>query len=88
MYHLSDEVPPIGNLGRVTASETDTSGFHVVSETIKVSEVIGRSIVISSFGGERIMCGVIARSSGLFQNPKKICTCDGITIWDEARRQK
>ena len=53
VYHLSDEVPPIGNLGRVTASETDTSGFHVVSETIKVSEVIGRSIVISSFGGER-----------------------------------
>lgn len=53
MYYLSDEVPPIGNLGRVMASETDTSELHVVSENIKVSEVIGRSIVISSIGGER-----------------------------------
>lgn len=31
----------------------------------------------------RIACGVIARSPGLFQNEKKICACDGVTIWDE-----
>ena len=28
-------------------------------------------------------CGIIARSAGLFQNPKKVCACDGVTIWDE-----
>ena len=28
-------------------------------------------------------CGIIARSSGLFQNEKKICACDGNTLWDE-----
>lgn len=31
----------------------------------------------------RLTCGIIARSSGLFQNTKKICACDGLTIWDE-----
>jgi copper chaperone for superoxide dismutase len=31
----------------------------------------------------RVACGIIARSSGLFQNDKKICACDGIVLWDE-----
>lgn len=33
--------------------------------------------------GERLACGIIARSAGIFQNFKKICACDGVTIWDE-----
>lgn len=36
----------------------------------------------------RLMCGIIARSAGLFQNTKKVCTCDGVTIWDEAASQQ
>lgn len=31
----------------------------------------------------RLACGIIARSSTLFQNTKKICACDGLTLWDE-----
>lgn len=32
----------------------------------------------------RLSCGIIARSAGLFQNSeKKICSCDGVTIWNE-----
>lgn len=38
---------------------------------------------ISGNSGKIIVCGVIARSSGLFQNPKKICLCSGATIWEE-----
>ena len=34
------------------------------------------------------MCGIIARSAGLFQNPKKVCTCDGVTVWDEAQKAR
>ena len=30
-----------------------------------------------------LACGVVARSAGLFQNPKHICQCDGRTIWSE-----
>ena len=38
----------------------------------------------------RLTCGIIARSAGLFQNSKKVCTCDGVTIWEEeaARRRE
>ena len=31
----------------------------------------------------RIAWGIIARSSGLFENTKRICACDGVSIWDE-----
>nr|XP_020669045.1 copper chaperone for superoxide dismutase [Pogona vitticeps] len=41
-----------------------------------LSKVTGNS-------GERVACGIIARSAGLFENPKKICTCDGVTLWEE-----
>lgn len=34
----------------------------------------------------RIACGIIARSAGLFQNPKQICACDGVTLWEERDR--
>nr|XP_060614366.1 copper chaperone for superoxide dismutase [Anolis sagrei ordinatus] len=44
-----------------------------------LSKVTGNS-------GDRVACGIIARSSGLFQNPKKICTCDGVTLWEERER--
>ncbi|XP_071774159.2 copper chaperone for superoxide dismutase [Centroberyx gerrardi] len=36
--------------------------------------------------GDRLACGIIARSAGLFQNPKQICACDGITLWEERDR--
>ncbi|XP_043268344.1 copper chaperone for superoxide dismutase isoform X2 [Venturia canescens] len=38
---------------------------------------------INGNSGDRIACGIIARSSGVFQNTKKICACDGLTLWDE-----
>ncbi|KAJ8007922.1 hypothetical protein DPEC_G00099210 [Dallia pectoralis] len=36
--------------------------------------------------GERLACGIIARSAGLFQNAKQICACDGVTLWEERDR--
>ncbi|KOC67190.1 Copper chaperone for superoxide dismutase [Habropoda laboriosa] len=38
---------------------------------------------IDGNSGNRLACGIIARSSSLFQNTKKICACDGLTLWDE-----
>ncbi|KAJ8336648.1 hypothetical protein SKAU_G00378680 [Synaphobranchus kaupii] len=40
----------------------------------------------SGNSGERLACGIIARSASLFQNAKKICACDGVTIWEERDR--
>ncbi|CAH2083714.1 unnamed protein product [Euphydryas editha] len=36
--------------------------------------------------GTSIACGIIARSAGIFQNPKRICACDGVVVWDEKDR--
>uniref|UniRef100_A0A8C5N405 Superoxide dismutase [Cu-Zn] n=1 Tax=Leptobrachium leishanense TaxID=445787 RepID=A0A8C5N405_9ANUR len=38
---------------------------------------------ITGNSGRRLACGIIARSAGLFENAKKICACDGVTIWEE-----
>ncbi|XP_061414822.1 copper chaperone for superoxide dismutase [Lethenteron reissneri] len=48
--------------------------------THPLSKVTGNS-------GPGLACGIIARSAGLFENSKKkICTCDGVTLWDERDR--
>ncbi|GAV05885.1 hypothetical protein RvY_15948-1 [Ramazzottius varieornatus] len=33
--------------------------------------------------GPKIACGIIARSAGIMQNEKRICTCSGETLWEE-----
>lgn len=39
--------------------------------------------LIDGNSGRRLACGIIARSAGILQNFKRICACDGVTIWDE-----
>ncbi|KAG0051560.1 hypothetical protein BGZ83_003569 [Gryganskiella cystojenkinii] len=36
--------------------------------------------------GRGIICGIVARSAGVFENAKKVCLCDGTTIWEEESR--
>ena len=36
--------------------------------------------------GPGLACGVIARAAAVGQNEKKICACDGVTIWDERNK--
>lgn len=38
---------------------------------------------IDGNSGAKLAYGIIARSAGIFQNFKRICACDGVTIWDE-----
>lgn len=35
--------------------------------------------------GQGVICGIVARSAGVFENTKKICDCSGNTLWEEAR---
>lgn len=35
--------------------------------------------------GPGILCGIVARSAGAFENMKKVCACSGKTLWEEAR---
>lgn len=39
--------------------------------------------LINLFLFYRIACGIIARSAGIMENFKKLCACDGVTLWDE-----
>lgn len=89
-----------GDLGNILAAASGRASFRMENDRLKVSDIIGRSLVIDSGeddlgrgnhplskvtgnSGERVACGIIARSAGLFENPKKVCTCDGVTLWDE-----
>uniref|UniRef100_A0A3Q3WHP2 Superoxide dismutase copper chaperone n=1 Tax=Mola mola TaxID=94237 RepID=A0A3Q3WHP2_MOLML len=72
------------------------------SQIKQVWDVIGRSLVVDAGEDDlgrgvhplskqtgnsgELACGIIARSAGLFQNPKQICACDGVTMWDERER--
>lgn len=89
-----------GDLGNINADSDGRAKFRFVDKVISVSEIIGRSIVVTERAddlgcgnnehslldgnsGQRLACGIIARSAGILQNFKKICACDGVTIWDE-----
>lgn len=83
-----------GNLGEIEAKSDGRAEFRLEDNVINLSDVIGRALVITESVkdsvpiGRRIVCGIIARSSGLFQNPKTICACDGVNIWDERKSPK
>ncbi|KAG5878999.1 hypothetical protein JTB14_017409 [Gonioctena quinquepunctata] len=82
-----------GDLGTVNADYAKRAVFHLENTLVKVSDIIGRSFVVTDESGDRqnwkkLGCGIIARSAGLFENPKSICACDGTTIWDEVSKAR
>ncbi|GBO19957.1 Copper chaperone for superoxide dismutase [Araneus ventricosus] len=46
------------------------------------------SSTIDGNSGKCLAAAIIARSAGLFENPKRICQCDGVTVWDETSQPK
>ncbi|KAL3878440.1 hypothetical protein ACJMK2_030790 [Sinanodonta woodiana] len=87
---------PAGELGDIIATETGRTEFRIETGQVKVWDIIGRSMLVHSLdtsqvhrntpNDNRLVCGIIARSAGIFQNTKKICSCDGVTIWDERNK--
>ncbi|GAB1604456.1 copper chaperone for superoxide dismutase-like [Argonauta hians] len=86
----SDESFP-GDLNVIKASESGRADFRILKDNLDVSSIIGRSMVVHKGSNipveinstERVACGVIARSAGLFENVKQFCACDGVNIWNE-----
>jgi len=67
-------------------------GSVFVDKPLEIWEVIGRSIVIakaSESGGNDpdTLVGVIARSAGVWDNEKTVCSCTGKTVWEERKEQ-
>lgn len=50
---------------------------------LNLYDLIGRSLVVQN--SSTSFCGVIARSAGAWENAKKVCSCTGKTVWDEAK---
>uniref|UniRef100_A0A1D1XRE1 Superoxide dismutase copper chaperone n=1 Tax=Anthurium amnicola TaxID=1678845 RepID=A0A1D1XRE1_9ARAE len=78
---------PLGDLGTLEANENGEAHFSGPKEMLRVADLIGRSIVL--YGTEDksdtgIAAAVIARSAGVGENYKKLCTCDGVTIWESS----
>ncbi|VDI51963.1 copper chaperone for superoxide dismutase [Mytilus galloprovincialis] len=76
---------PVGEIGEIT-STAGRAEFRVTNNNFKVWDIIGRSCVLhdqAQLTDNRLLCGIVARSAGLFQNTKRICACDGVPVWDE-----
>ncbi|KAF8380360.1 hypothetical protein HHK36_027845 [Tetracentron sinense] len=78
---------PLGDLGTLDAHENGEAFFSGIKQMLRVPDLIGRSIVVYETGDKSdpgITAAVIARSAGVGENYKKICTCDGTTIWESS----
>ncbi|GMQ05171.1 hypothetical protein CsSME_00050303 [Camellia sinensis var. sinensis] len=78
-------VQPLGDLGTLDVDEKGEAFYSDIKEKLRVADLIGRSIVV--YGTEDksdpgLTAAVIARSAGVGENYKKLCTCDGTTIWE------
>lgn len=96
MLRAKDEGKPQSAKGLFGTVEVNKSGIASVflDKPIQIWEMIGRSIVVSrqqdgKFDKEDpdTLVGVIARSAGVWDNDKTVCSCSGKTVWEERTEQ-
>ncbi|KAI0402949.1 heavy-metal-associated domain-containing protein [Xylaria palmicola] len=88
----SGTTQPRGILGSVEV-DRDGRGAAFLDHPFQVWEVIGHAMTLSSQDGaqgelkndENTVVGVIARSAGMWDNDKTVCSCTGKTLWDERK---
>ncbi|KAF8702525.1 hypothetical protein HU200_032906 [Digitaria exilis] len=83
--YVSDKA--VGDLGTLEAGENGEAHFSGSKEKLRVVDLIGRSIALYATEDRSdpgIAAAVIARSAGVGENYKKLCTCDGVTIWESS----
>lgn len=83
---------PRGVLGTVRVGK-DGIGSVFLDQPIQIWELIGRAVVVSKQqsgeaplkNDENTLVGVIARSAGVWDNDKTVCSCSGKTLWEERK---
>ncbi|CAG8012199.1 unnamed protein product [Penicillium olsonii] len=82
-----------GIFGQVNVDEKGR-GSVFMDQPVAIWELIGRSMVLSkSIEGpfqrqdENTLVGVIARSAGVWDNDKMVCSCSGKNVWQERQEQ-
>lgn len=92
---LGSETPkePRGVFGTVDVDEKGR-GNVFMDRPVAIWEMIGRSMVLSEskegpFKREdpNTLVGVIARSAGVWDNDKMVCSCSGKNVWQERQEQ-
>lgn len=86
--------PARGVFGTIEVGKSGL-GSVFLDKPIQIWELIGRSIVVSrEREQERLrsedpdtLVGVIARSAGVWDNEKTVCSCSGKTVWEERKEQ-
>jgi copper chaperone for superoxide dismutase len=72
----------------------DGMGSVFIDKPIEIWEMIGRGMVVSKQhegdakfekNDENTLVGVIARSAGVWDNDKTVCSCSGKTLWEERK---
>lgn len=51
-----------------------------------VGEMVGRGVVVERVADDAegaVVVGVVARSAGVWENSKTVCSCSGKTVWEE-----
>lgn len=69
-------------------------GNVFLDRPVAIWELIGRSMVVSKSKegpfqreDENTLVGVIARSAGVWDNDKMVCSCSGKNVWQERQEQ-
>ncbi|EME88485.1 uncharacterized protein MYCFIDRAFT_149140 [Pseudocercospora fijiensis CIRAD86] len=83
-----------GVFGTVTVGPSGL-GSVFLDRPVKIWEMIGRSFVVTrqeegkfEKEDEDTLVGVIARSAGVWDNDKTVCSCSGKTVWEERKEQR
>ena len=89
--------PSKGLLGDVEVNESG-SGSTLLTKDIQIWEIIGRGMTVSPMTkgwrmghlgttDEGTVIGIVARSAGVWDNEKTVCSCSGKTVWEERNEQ-
>ncbi|KAK3944218.1 superoxide dismutase 1 copper chaperone [Diplogelasinospora grovesii] len=94
VWAAKSESGPRGVLGTIEIGK-DGEGSAFLSQTFQVWEVIGHALVVAPEkengeeeelkNDEDTIVGVIARSAGVWDNDKTVCSCTGKTLWEERK---
>ncbi|KAK9463656.1 superoxide dismutase [Lipomyces oligophaga] len=81
---------PYKCLGPIDVDKEGSGQTFLIKDNLPIYEVIGRSLVVGQDKDcvrmfESDVVGVIARSAGVWQNEKTVCSCSGKTVWEERK---
>ncbi|KAF7921226.1 uncharacterized protein EAE98_008652 [Botrytis deweyae] len=93
LWKGGNEDTPRGTFGTVSVGKNGM-GSVFLDKPIQIWEMIGRGMVVSKQhegdkkfekNDENTLVGVIARSAGVWDNDKTVCSCSGKTLWEERK---